>query len=201
MTSRKPPDSMASIDTQSPLSTLKKRKEKKSPPFYSAYSILKIPQCVLLDVLPVELRPPPPREGDEERSQPPDQFAHETNHSQVSSQGPKILVSLALGAPAPAPSALARFNSFFNRCVGVSLSLPARDAVSELPRGVVHEQDGARFGAAGGPLPQPLYRRVGVAQTAAHAMCLLRCLTGHRPAWSAPLLSRFLLLKPDCLAV
>jgi len=83
----------------------------------------------------------------------------------------------------------------------VGVSLPARDAVSELPRGVVHEQDGVRLGAAGGPLRQPLSQRAGGAQTAAHAMCLLRCLTGHRPAWSAPLLSRFLLLKLDCLAV
>ena len=83
----------------------------------------------------------------------------------------------------------------------MGVSLPARDAVSELPRGVVHEQDGVRLGAAGGPLRQPLSQRAGGAQTAAHAMCLLRCLTGHRPAWSAPHLSRFLLLKLDCLAV
>jgi hypothetical protein len=62
----------------------------------------------------------------------------------------------------------------------------ARDAVSELPRGV-HEQEGVRFGEAG-ILPLQLARHARGAEAAAHAMCLLRCLTCH-PAWYAVPLS------------
>jgi len=71
LTVLEPPDSMASIDTQSPLSTLKKREREKSPlsPPHTP-SIFKS-QCVLRAVLPwssVRLH----LEETKKKSQPPD---------------------------------------------------------------------------------------------------------------------------------
>jgi len=84
-----------------------------------------------------------------------------------------------LGSPIPTPT-----DFFLDCCVSCS----ARDAVSELPRGV-REQEGVRFGEAGIlPLQLASHARGSGAEAAAHAMCLLRCLTRH-PAWYAVPLS------------
>lgn len=94
--------------------------------FSSACSRFKSrPWCVL----PLELCSVPLHLRKETKKKPPNRARNQSQSSIVSrsrlgSGGPKILVSLVEVLGAPAPSSLARFNSFFNWCVGVSLSLP-----------------------------------------------------------------------------